>query len=72
MAESQPCREITNSFRAPYSGVLTEADIKASVATLPESIKKIKETWLEIGDARNSGLAFSLDGNPLDDAMREG
>ena len=51
MAESHLCQGITNSFRAPYSGVLMEADIKASIATLPEAVKDLKEAWLDIGEA---------------------
>ena len=72
MAESHLGHGITSSFRAPYSGVLLEADIKASVATLPAAVKELKEVWMEIGMARNSGLALSTNGNPFDDTVREG
>ena len=72
MVESHLCQGITNSFRAPYSGVLLEADIKASTATLPAAVKELKQVWMDICVDRNLGLALSFNGNPFDDAVRDG
>ena len=72
MAEPQPCKGVVSNFRAPYSGILKEEVIKASMATLPGSINVLKETWSQIGEARNSGLVFSMGARPLDDAVRDG
>ena len=72
MPESHFTSGLTQNLRAPYSGVLDEKSITQSLATLPEAILELQRKWSEVGPARNSGLALAVNGNPFDDAMRDG
>ena len=72
MIEAHFTNGITHSFRAPFSGVLDEDAITQSLATFPEAILELQRVWSEVGPARNSGLALAFNGNPFDDAIRDG
>ena len=63
---------LAGNFQAPFSGALKEDIIRQALAKLPEAKDELREAWLAIDAARNSGLAPTFDDGPLDDAMRQG